>query len=111
MRILIVDDDAGVGEALGTLFGQSGHSVRWAADATTALDLARAEAPDVVLLDLFLAEGLSLGLVPQLSPARIYVITATRPSKVLREQASRAGALALLSKSIGPAELLHAVGC
>ena len=111
MRVLIVDDDPSVGEALGKLFGQSGHAVRWAPDAEAALTSVREELPDLVLLDLLLGAGPSLELIPRLGVARVYVITALQPSRVLRDAASAAGALALLSKSIGPAELLRAVGC
>jgi two-component system, OmpR family, response regulator ResD len=109
MRILVVDDDADVGEALGGLFGQMGHSVRWAADGTAAVAMAAAEPPDVVLLDLCLAEGLSLSFLPRLGGARVYVITATRPSDYIRDEAERGGALAVLDKSIDPAELLRCV--
>jgi DNA-binding response OmpR family regulator len=109
VRILVVDDDANVGEALGALFGQGGHSVRWCADGHAALAMAAAEPPDVVLLDLCLADGLSLSFLPRLGWARVYVITANRPSRYIRHMAESGGALAVLDKSIDPAELLRRV--
>ena len=106
MRILVVDDDRGVGEALVILFSQAGHQVSWAADGASALALLPA---DVVLLDLYLAEGPSVELVPLLGGARIYVITAGSPPSEMRAAIARSGAAALLFKSIDPGDLLARV--
>jgi len=106
MRILVVDDDPDVGEALVILFRQAGHEVSWVADGAGALALLPA---DVVLLDLYLAEGPSLELLPRLGGARIYVITAGSPPSEMRAAIDRSGAAALLFKSIDPGELLARV--
>jgi len=50
-RILIVDDDAGVRELCTLVLGNEGYEVVEAQDAAAGLDLARAQVPDLVLLD------------------------------------------------------------
>jgi CheY-like chemotaxis protein len=50
-RILIVDDNLDAAESLSLLLGGLGHDVRMAHDGPTAIDLALAERPAVVLLD------------------------------------------------------------
>jgi two-component system response regulator HydG len=57
-RMLIVDDDAEMREALGILFSREGHSCELAADAATALDLVHHRTFDVVLSDVIM-EGMS----------------------------------------------------
>ena len=51
---LVVDDDSTVGDVVGAYLERAGFEVRRAADGATALDLAAAETPDVVVLDLML---------------------------------------------------------
>jgi PAS domain S-box-containing protein len=51
-RILVVDDNTDAAETLALLLRLIGHEVRTAYDAPTALDVARAQPPDVVLLDI-----------------------------------------------------------
>jgi CheY-like chemotaxis protein len=58
LRILVVDDEPVVLEALEALLRQEGHQVLTASDGEAALRLAQAERPDIILLDLHLP-GLS----------------------------------------------------
>ena len=55
-RILIVDDDIDAAEALGELLRDCGHEVATAHDGPQALDRARLQRPDVVLLDIGMPE-------------------------------------------------------
>jgi CheY-like chemotaxis protein len=55
-RILIVDDDVDAAEALGELLRDCGHEVATAHAGPPALDQARLQRPDVVLLDLTMPE-------------------------------------------------------
>jgi CheY-like chemotaxis protein len=52
LRVLIVDDEKDLAEALGILLEESGHEIRIARDGLAALEAARTYDPDVVLLDL-----------------------------------------------------------
>jgi PAS domain S-box-containing protein len=51
-RILIVDDNRDAAQALRLLLEGDGHEVRTADDGASGLELARADRPDVVLLDI-----------------------------------------------------------
>lgn len=53
-KILIVEDDQLLSAAFSDIFEREGHSVLTARDGQTALDLALAEHPDVILLDILL---------------------------------------------------------
>ena len=58
LRILVVDDEPAVLEALDALLTREGHAVMRAQDGEGALSRAQAERPDIILLDLHLP-GLS----------------------------------------------------
>jgi CheY-like chemotaxis protein len=51
LRVLVVDDDRDTADTLAMLVGLWGHDVRRAYDGATGLAMAKALAPDVVLLD------------------------------------------------------------
>lgn len=51
-RILLVDDNAEVGQALGELLSSTGHDIRLAYDGPQAIEAAREFAPDIVLCDI-----------------------------------------------------------
>ena len=51
-RILVVDDNVDAAKSLALLLRLTGHEVRTAHDGAAALEAARAQAPDVVLLDI-----------------------------------------------------------
>jgi len=55
-RILVVDDDVDAAEALGELLRDCGHDVATAHDGPQALDRARVDRPEVVLLDITMPE-------------------------------------------------------
>lgn len=55
-RILVADDDADVRDLCRTILDGEGFQVVEAEDATTCLSLARAEPPDLVLLDWMMPE-------------------------------------------------------
>jgi signal transduction histidine kinase/ActR/RegA family two-component response regulator len=61
-RILVVDDNRDAADTLALLLRMNGHEVHTAYDGPTALDVARAQPPDVVLLDIGLpgASGLEV---------------------------------------------------
>lgn len=58
MRILIVEDDTDMRQALQRVLEDKGHTVCWAAGGIDALELMRREPVDVVLLDLNLGDGI-----------------------------------------------------
>jgi two-component system response regulator MprA len=54
MRVLVVDDEPGVRESVSSALRLAGHEVSVAEDGFTALDLARADPPDAILLDVMM---------------------------------------------------------
>ena len=52
MRVLIVEDDAGIGESLVELLESEGYHVSWGRDGVEGLQLMAESEPDVMLLDL-----------------------------------------------------------
>jgi len=66
LRILIVDDEPTVLEALEALLAREGHEVVRATDGQSALTRAQAELPDIVLLDLHLPDVSGLEVVTRL---------------------------------------------
>ena len=79
-RLLIVDDDRDMRDALGSLFSAEGHACELAADATSALDLVQNHTFDAVVSDV-LMEGMDglelLDRIKETHPALpVIVITA-----------------------------------
>jgi DNA-binding response OmpR family regulator len=78
-KILLVDDEPNLLETLAFNLRNAGYHVVTAADGVTALDQARAEAPDLVILDLMLPEldGLTVcRSLRQISDVPILILTA-----------------------------------
>ena len=63
MKILVVDDEETMVRSLSTLLAQEGYGVAVAADGPQAIEAARAERPDLILLDVMLPgmDGLEVG--------------------------------------------------
>ncbi|MFA7412861.1 MAG: response regulator transcription factor [Rhizobium sp.] len=57
MRILLVEDDSGLGAAVRDQIAADGHTVDWAQRLDVATDYIRAVSYDLVLLDLMLPDG------------------------------------------------------
>jgi CheY-like chemotaxis protein len=80
-KILVVDDNVDLAEALGDAMSVAGHSVSVATDAVHALALAGEAAPDVVILDIDLPvmNGYELALrlraLPQLASSLFIAMT------------------------------------
>ncbi len=51
-RVLIVDDDPGIGKVLGIALRVSGYDVVTTTSGAEAIEIARMQAPDIILLDL-----------------------------------------------------------
>src|SRR5580658_3068786 len=83
-RMLIVDDDAEMREALGILFSREGHSCELAADAATALELVHHRTFDVVVSDVIMdgMDGLELLDRIKLSHPALPVVIITGAGRV-----------------------------
>jgi CheY-like chemotaxis protein len=66
LRVLVVDDNEDSAETMATLVSIWGHEVRTARDGKSALDVAREQGPQVVLLDIGLPETSGYEVAAQL---------------------------------------------
>ena len=115
IRVLLVDDHAIIREGLRDLIATRPEMtvVGDAATRADALDLARRESPDVIVLDLDLGADSGLRMIPELLEAAgpatsIVVLTGVRePEK--RDEAMALGARGVVLKERGATELLSAI--
>lgn len=112
-RILVVDDDAGIREALRELLELRGHRVDEAADGAMALRLAEAGKHDIVILDIGLpaVDGFEvaerLSSLPGASPFIIGLSGFAQDKDFVR--ARHGGFDAYLTKPAGIDELLRLI--
>lgn len=111
---MIVDDDALLRELLRAVLQDGGFILEEAADGDEALRLAKAQPPDVVVLDVMMP-GLNgfevcraLRADPATGSAHIIMLTA-RNSPTDRDEGRAAGADLFLTKPFSPLDLLETV--
>ena len=105
MKILVVDDEPTIRELAEELLTSAGYNVLMATDGRQALDLARKEHPDLILLDLVMPGISGIGVVQEirndlrLKETPVLIMSAIDPeeevSSVLREY----GVAEILSKA------------
>ena len=101
MKLLLVEENAGLRRLLRTLLAQSGTEICECAEGTQAVSLSVVEAPDWIVLDFNLARADGLQVLQQLHtvcPQARLVLLADEASARLRTQARAAGATQLLLK-------------
>ncbi len=104
-HVLLVDDEAAFQRLGGAFLRAAGHRVTTAGDARTAQEAARADPPDLVLLDLampprFVPED-GLDLIPCFAPAQVVVMTG-HADHALALRAAELGAWDFLAKPVDP---------
>jgi two-component system, cell cycle response regulator len=113
-KILIVEDDHDTRQLLKVRLESKGYETAFAADAVTAIQVARTERPDLILLDMGLPGGDGvvvmerLKIFPALAHIPVVVVSAREPT-VTEPRATEAGAQAYVQKPIDNEELLGAV--
>lgn len=107
--ILIIEDDASIREGLELNLKMEGYRVFSAEASATGLELARQEAPDLILLDLMLPDGSGLELLRTLRreerEMQVLIITA-RGLESDKVQGLKLGADDYITKPFGLAELM-----
>lgn len=99
--LLIVEDDGVLRGRLSKAFRERGFEVREAADPSTARDLARAEPPELALVDLRLGDRSGLEVVTtlaELEPSTVIVVLTGYGSIATALHAVRSGATHYLTK-------------
>ena len=111
-KLLIVDDQNGIRILLVEVFSSEGYQTFQAANGKLALDIVRAESPDLVLLDMKIPgmDGLDiLKHIKQIDPAmKVIMMTAYGELDMIKE-ATDLGALMHFTKPFDIDELRHAV--
>lgn len=113
-KILVVDDEAVLVETIAYNLEQAGYQVITAADGASALEAARREAPDVIILDVMLPEIDGLEVCRQLrkddstSTTPILMLTA-RGDEIDKVVGLEVGADDYVTKPFGRRELLARV--
>ena len=114
-KILIVDDRPTNRQFLLTLLGYTGHRLLEAADGAEALDLARAERPDLVITDILMPtmDGYEfvqqLRADPHIASTQVIFYTATYSTPEAQLLAKACGVDTVLRKPSDPEEILAAV--
>ena len=113
-RVLVIEDNAANMKLAALLLHSAGHAVLCAVDAETGLTLARADQPDLILMDLQLPgmDGLAATALLKQDPATaaIPVIALTALAmKADREKSQLAGCDAYIAKPLRYKELYAAI--
>lgn len=113
-NILIIEDNAANMKLASLLLRNAGHRVSCAVDAETGLTMARAELPDLILMDIQLPgmDGLAATALLKQAPATaaIPVIALTAMAmKEDREKSKLAGCNAYIAKPLRYQELYAAI--
>jgi DNA-binding response OmpR family regulator len=113
-RVLVADDDRDIRDLVVFKLTQAGHEVFAAGDGQEALDLLRAEAPDIAVLDVMMPalSGLDICRIARSEPS-----TATLPVILLTAKVQEAdvetgfavGADDYVAKPFSPRELVNRV--
>ncbi|MBU4460543.1 MAG: response regulator [Verrucomicrobia bacterium] len=110
-KILIVDDDPIIVRLLHAHLRAAGYRISAAADAIQGIQMAIAERPDLILLDLQMPAGGGAGVFEALTKnvhtalIPVVFVTANRDGEV-REACLASGAADFVNKPINPADLL-----
>jgi two-component system response regulator (stage 0 sporulation protein F) len=114
-RILVVDDEEGIRSLAQRILERFGYAVETASNGQEALSLYREDAPDLVLLDMFMPDSDGFEAIRELKKefpeARIIATSGggTLMKKDVLEMAKVVGAAATLPKPFSLAELQSTV--
>jgi CheY-like chemotaxis protein len=110
-KVLIVDDDQTMAGLIKTLLELDGYIVVQAKQEQSLIPIVRAEKPDVILLDVFLAETDGLDLLAELRSTKDLADTriVMTSGMDLGEKATAAGADAFLMKPHTPKQLISVI--
>lgn len=110
MNVLIIDDDLGIRETLGTALGTMGHTVETAASRFAAEKKLRNESFEVAFLDIRLGAENGLDILPdllRLSPRLAVVVITAYSSIETAVLAIQRGAFDYLAKPFKPAQIVQ----
>ena len=113
-RVLVIDDESTVGLVLRLAFDAEGHETVVAEDGRSGIELALAEHPDAIVLDLMMPRVNGYDVLDALRDADgmqevpVLVLTAVALSSE-RERCLSAGADAVMTKPFDPRDVVEAL--
>ena len=113
-RVLVIDDESTVGVVLRLAFDAEGHETVVAEDGRSGIELALAEHPDAIVLDLMMPRVNGYDVLDALRDADgmqevpVLVLTAVALSSE-RERCLSAGADAVMTKPFDPRDVVEAL--
>ena len=113
-RVLVIDDESTVGLVLRLAFDADGHETVVAEDGRSGIELALAEHPDAIVLDLMMPRVNGYDVLDALREADcmqevpVLVLTAVALSSE-RERCLSAGADAVMTKPFDPRDVVEAL--
>lgn len=110
--MLVVEDNELAREAWRMLLQATGHRVSCADSVAETLKVARAERPDLVILDLTLPDGDGLSVIPELIVEEnppIFVALTGHDAPEVADRCRAAGCASVLVKPVSSKELLATV--
>jgi DNA-binding response OmpR family regulator len=112
MKVLIIDDEAEIGNLLSSVLGSMGFKAEYQPDLRSGISSFEANMHDIVFLDLRLPDGDGLSLIPRIkeakSDAAIIVISA-HGGLDEKVKAEMWGAKYYLQKPFNSAQIRHAL--
>jgi DNA-binding response OmpR family regulator len=111
-HVLIVEDNELAREAWRLLLQATGHRVSVADTVAETLRVARAERPDLIVLDLTLPDGEGLSVIPELlteDNPPVFVALTGHDTKDVAERCLSAGCASVLVKPVTSRQLLATV--
>jgi DNA-binding response OmpR family regulator len=108
-RILVVDDEPGIGMFLGIKLRLSGFDVLTTTSGAEAIELVRSQEPDIVLLDLLMPDVTGMDVLDQVrSFSKVPIIVFTGNPKIA-QFASKVGANDYIAKPFNPDLLVQKI--
>ena len=112
-KILIVEDDVRIAEALGVRLRYAGYEVVTAGDGFTGLKMTMTHKPDLIVLDIMMPVGMGFSVAERrkslgLGEIPVVFITASKRAG-LRKTAQQLGAAGFFEKPYDAEELLSAI--
>lgn len=112
LRILIVDDEPSVGDALKLVLESNGHEVVLVTKGLDGIDCARRQQFEFSVVDLFLTDITGFQVITDLlhlQPQIPIVLITAQGSPQVFDEAKKLGAIGALAKPFPPAELLKLI--
>ena len=114
VRVLIIQSDPVLGDLMALSLRRAGYEVEVQDELRQALPLLRAQAPDLILLDLFLKDSVGLDSLyhvrkeTRLMGAQVMIVSALCFREIV-QVAVKAGACDFLAKPVDPTDLVQRV--